>query len=335
VVVSYDLPWNPVRLMQRVGRIDRLGAAADAVELYHFVPGRELDRLLGLMARLQGKLGTIRRALGLEHPVLAGPGGVERELDRVRILAHDPDGYERVEAEIEGPLDPEEQAYIDHVERAAAGTPAGLPPVVATLLDDSAAAARAAAYWRVTAGRQVRGLWMTCSLDSGCVIEDQAAALAIFRAGADLPPGDPDARTVECARRAFARHAGGVITQLEAARIAGDALSPGLPQCRIAAWLSRRYQSALRISRRERAAIDRLLERLARRFSLAGERALAAVADALPPQPDGRWLDRFEAQLEEIDERGNAMLELREIAVLVVLPRRRPSRPLPKRRSRR
>ena len=69
-VVSYDLPWNPVRLIQRVGRIDRLGSPHDLVWCYHFLPDRHLEDYLALVRRLCTKLEVIRAGLGEEEVVL-------------------------------------------------------------------------------------------------------------------------------------------------------------------------------------------------------------------------------------------------------------------------
>ncbi|MBR9991369.1 MAG: DEAD/DEAH box helicase [Gemmatimonadetes bacterium] len=60
MVVSYDLPWNPVRLAQRMGRIDRLGSPHDRIRAVAFVPDRGVDELLGLMKRIRMKLRQIR-----------------------------------------------------------------------------------------------------------------------------------------------------------------------------------------------------------------------------------------------------------------------------------
>ncbi|HUP89245.1 MAG TPA: helicase-related protein, partial [Longimicrobiales bacterium] len=70
-VVSYDLPWNPVRLMQRAGRIDRIGSPHPTVNVYNFLPDREFDQLIGLVRTLERKLETVRTVVGLDRPVLA------------------------------------------------------------------------------------------------------------------------------------------------------------------------------------------------------------------------------------------------------------------------
>lgn len=69
-VVSYDLPWNPIRLVQRAGRIDRLGSANLSVDVYNFLPDREFDAFLGLVQTIRAKIETARSAIGLDRPVL-------------------------------------------------------------------------------------------------------------------------------------------------------------------------------------------------------------------------------------------------------------------------
>ncbi len=70
IIVNYDLHWNPVRMVQRIGRIDRIGSPHDAIEVYNFIPEDALENLLGLMKRLLDKLGQINRTVGLDASVL-------------------------------------------------------------------------------------------------------------------------------------------------------------------------------------------------------------------------------------------------------------------------
>ena len=65
-VISYDLPWNPVTLMQRIGRIDRLGSPHESVAIFNFLPDRGLDAFLGLMRRVETKLYIIGRTVGID-----------------------------------------------------------------------------------------------------------------------------------------------------------------------------------------------------------------------------------------------------------------------------
>jgi hypothetical protein len=70
VIVNYDLHWNPVRMVQRIGRIDRIGSEHNTIEVYNFIPEDALEELLGLMERLHEKLQAINRTVGLDASVL-------------------------------------------------------------------------------------------------------------------------------------------------------------------------------------------------------------------------------------------------------------------------
>ena len=51
-VINYDLPWNPMRIVQRIGRIDRLTSKYDTVRSRACYPDKELDGILKLMGKL-------------------------------------------------------------------------------------------------------------------------------------------------------------------------------------------------------------------------------------------------------------------------------------------
>jgi hypothetical protein len=72
VVVHLDLPWNPARLEQRVGRVRRLGSEHQTVFVYALAPPSESERLLRVVERLQTKLGMARQLVGLESGVVPG-----------------------------------------------------------------------------------------------------------------------------------------------------------------------------------------------------------------------------------------------------------------------
>ena len=55
-VVNYDIHWNPVRIIQRFGRIDRLGSKNDTIQLINFWPNMELDEYINLEARVSGRM---------------------------------------------------------------------------------------------------------------------------------------------------------------------------------------------------------------------------------------------------------------------------------------
>ena len=55
-LVNYDIHWNPVRIIQRFGRIDRLGSKNDAIQLVNFWPNIELDEYINLESRVSGRM---------------------------------------------------------------------------------------------------------------------------------------------------------------------------------------------------------------------------------------------------------------------------------------
>ena len=55
-VVNYDIHWNPVRIIQRFGRIDRLGSKNKVIQLVNFWPNMELDEYINLEARVSGRM---------------------------------------------------------------------------------------------------------------------------------------------------------------------------------------------------------------------------------------------------------------------------------------
>jgi superfamily II DNA or RNA helicase len=79
VVLSYDMPWNPQRVVQRNGRVIRLRSHHDTVFLYTLMPqDDELEELLQLEAALQAKIRAANASMGMETPVLAGEASVQR-----------------------------------------------------------------------------------------------------------------------------------------------------------------------------------------------------------------------------------------------------------------
>ena len=56
-VVNFDIHWNPVRIIQRFGRIDRIGSRNDTIQLVNFWPNMELDEYyINLVARVSGRM---------------------------------------------------------------------------------------------------------------------------------------------------------------------------------------------------------------------------------------------------------------------------------------
>ena len=55
-LINYDIHWNPVRIIQRFGRIDRIGSPNDCIQLANFWPNIELEEYINLEQRVSGKM---------------------------------------------------------------------------------------------------------------------------------------------------------------------------------------------------------------------------------------------------------------------------------------
>jgi len=55
-LINYDIHWNPVRIVQRFGRIDRIGSINDKIQLVNFFPNLELDTYIDLIGRVKGRM---------------------------------------------------------------------------------------------------------------------------------------------------------------------------------------------------------------------------------------------------------------------------------------
>lgn len=71
-IINYDLPWNPMRLVQRHGRIDRIGSSHADVWLTCVFPDEALDRMLRLEERIRIKLAQAAASVGLDAEVIPG-----------------------------------------------------------------------------------------------------------------------------------------------------------------------------------------------------------------------------------------------------------------------
>jgi|SRR5690348_955726 len=69
-IVNYDLHWNPVRLIQRFGRIDRIGSDHDVVFGFNFLPETGIERNLGLRQKLHNRIQEIHDTIGEDSAIL-------------------------------------------------------------------------------------------------------------------------------------------------------------------------------------------------------------------------------------------------------------------------
>jgi len=64
VLINYDLPWNPTRVLQRAGRINRLGTEHPKIFIYNFFPTSQSDEHLGLETNITNKIQMFHDILG-------------------------------------------------------------------------------------------------------------------------------------------------------------------------------------------------------------------------------------------------------------------------------
>ncbi|AOL02465.1 DISARM system SNF2-like helicase DrmD [Burkholderia contaminans] len=79
LVVNYDLPWNPMRIEQRIGRIDRIGQRSKRILVWNFVHKDTIDALI--LARLAKRIGVFESTLGATEEIL----GQVRRLEDVLL----------------------------------------------------------------------------------------------------------------------------------------------------------------------------------------------------------------------------------------------------------
>lgn len=226
-LINYDLHWNPVRLMQRVGRVDRrlnpeieakltadhpeAGALRRRVAYWNFLPTRALEKYLRLYARLDRKTIGIARLFGIEGGKLFKP---EDAYDDLKLLNERMDGALSVEESLRQEL---RQLLLDHPELEA--RLAALPNRIFSGREAAAAQGMFFCYalpgraadadgdevWDDDSARQVR--WFFHDLEGGPVIEDLAEVAERIRSTTDTPRRTQlDRETLAAARSAIEGH---------------------------------------------------------------------------------------------------------------------------------
>ena len=211
-LINYDLHWNPVRLMQRIGRVDRrmnpetekklikdhpdVKAIRGTVEYWNFLPPGELDELLNLYKRVSNKTLLISRTLGIEgkkllrpeddfealkdfdHQYEGEPTALETmHLEYQRLLAAHPDLPARLEA-LPGRVF-SGKAHVQpgtHAVFFCFGLPGKDPSIKDAVIEADA--------WTLPAGRTE---WLLLDLQTGKVLEDAAAIDAFIHCEPDTP----------------------------------------------------------------------------------------------------------------------------------------------------
>ena len=81
IIVNYDTPWNATKLMQRIGRVNRIGSMADTIYNYAFYPSRQSDQLINLYNNAYIKLQGFHTAYGEDSRIYT----IEEVLEQVKL----------------------------------------------------------------------------------------------------------------------------------------------------------------------------------------------------------------------------------------------------------
>lgn len=107
VVVNYDLPWNPMVVEQRIGRVDRIGQEAARIIIRNLVVADSVEELI--VARLLDKIGVFRDSIGELEPIIG---------DRIQVLMEQFLRQELTQEELDEKLRQEEEAVERRIREA-------------------------------------------------------------------------------------------------------------------------------------------------------------------------------------------------------------------------
>ena len=99
IVVNYDLPWAIIRLVQRAGRVDRIGQSKEEILCYSFLPAEGIEQIIKLRTRVQQRLHANAEVIGTDEQFFEG----DAEAGQLRDLY----------TEKSGALDDEADADVD------------------------------------------------------------------------------------------------------------------------------------------------------------------------------------------------------------------------------
>ena len=83
VIVNYDTPWNSTRLMQRIGRVNRIGSASEQIHNYVFYPSREGNREINLTKIALSKIQTFHSTFGEDNQVYSREEFIDRNIGKL------------------------------------------------------------------------------------------------------------------------------------------------------------------------------------------------------------------------------------------------------------
>jgi superfamily II DNA helicase RecQ len=129
IIVNYDLPWAIIRLIQRAGRVDRIGQKASQILCYSFLPAEGVERIIKLRTRLSQRLRENADVVGTDEIFF------EEEMDNQTLLDLYHEKSEVIDEEEDQEVDLTSEAYqiwknAIEVDPSLKHTIENLPPVV-------------------------------------------------------------------------------------------------------------------------------------------------------------------------------------------------------------
>ena len=93
VIVNFDLPWAIIRLIQRAGRVDRIGQSADKIYCYSFFPADGVEAIINLRGRLNARINENANIVGSDEIFFEGNEQNLRDMfnERSGVLDDDDD----------------------------------------------------------------------------------------------------------------------------------------------------------------------------------------------------------------------------------------------------
>ena len=83
IIINYDTPWNSTRLMQRIGRVNRIGSTAGTIYNYVFYPSRQGNKEIKLNQIALSKIQTFHTTFGEDNQIYSTDEIIDRDLDKL------------------------------------------------------------------------------------------------------------------------------------------------------------------------------------------------------------------------------------------------------------
>lgn len=83
IIVNYDTPWNATKLMQRIGRVNRIGSASKSIYNYVFYPSRQGDDIINLNQIALSKIQTFHSTFGEDNQIYSQDEIIDRNLEKL------------------------------------------------------------------------------------------------------------------------------------------------------------------------------------------------------------------------------------------------------------